>query len=75
MSVTNGEVGVPDQPLLFEVSWEAANKGVFSLIPYPFSTVPKLILVLLLGPPFLVGGIYTVLRSKVPVTINEYGDR
>jgi len=43
MSVTNGEVGVPDQPLLFEVSWEAANKGVFSLIPYPFSTVPKLI--------------------------------
>ncbi|KAJ2855999.1 glycogen synthase isoform 1 [Coemansia erecta] len=36
------------QPLLFETSWEVANK---------------------------VGGIYTVLKTKVPVTVQEYGDR
>ncbi|KAJ2054713.1 glycogen synthase isoform 1, partial [Coemansia sp. RSA 2337] len=36
------------QPLLFETSWEVANK---------------------------VGGIYTVIKTKVPVTVQEYGDR
>jgi len=35
-------------PLLFEISWEVANKS---------------------------GGIYTVIRSKVPVTVEEYGER
>ncbi|KAJ1961122.1 glycogen synthase isoform 1 [Dipsacomyces acuminosporus] len=37
-----------NQPLLFETSWEVANK---------------------------VGGIYTVIKTKVPVTVQEYGDR
>jgi len=40
--------GLLDFPLLFECSWEVANKS---------------------------GGIYTVLRSKVPVTVDEFGDR
>ncbi|OZJ06261.1 Glycogen [starch] synthase [Bifiguratus adelaidae] len=35
-------------PLLFEIAWEVANK---------------------------VGGIYTVIKTKAPVTVQEYGDR
>ncbi|PKC09560.1 family 3 glycosyltransferase [Rhizophagus irregularis] len=37
-----------NNPILFEVSWEVANK---------------------------VGGIYSVMRSKAPVTVHEFGDR
>ncbi|KAI9298732.1 glycogen synthase [Neoconidiobolus thromboides FSU 785] len=46
----NGHSTVRDtkEPILFEISWEVANK---------------------------VGGIYTVIKTKVPVTVKEYGDR
>ncbi|KAJ9072360.1 glycogen synthase isoform 1 [Entomophthora muscae] len=46
---TNGHIQRDtSKPLLFEVSWETANK---------------------------VGGIYTVIKTKAPVTVQEYGDR
>lgn len=38
----------PEQPVLFEIAWEAANK---------------------------VGGIYTVVKTKAPVTVKEFGNR
>lgn len=50
--------------ILFEVSTEAANRGVIlpaqALLPQLTATV---------------GGIYSVIKSKAPVTTAEYGDR
>lgn len=52
------------QPQLFEIAWEVANKGYnpWELKIYMFSKT------------ILVGGIYTVIKTKVPVTVEEYGD-
>lgn len=49
-------------PYLFEISWEVANKGGMGCIGAD-------------SDGWLVGGINTVLRSKVPVTEEEYGER
>lgn len=50
--------------MLFEVSTEAANRGKLPrpLLPLPWLTKS-------------VGGIYSVIKSKAPVTTAEYGDR
>lgn len=51
--------------MLFEISTEAANRGGQPLAAFsiPWLTV------------FPVGGIYSVIKSKAPVTTAEYGDR
>lgn len=61
-----------ERPLLFEVSWEAANKGPISSVAEIISSFPSLTLAFLTLP---VGGIYTVLRTKAATTVAEYGDR
>lgn len=48
MSTPPTVAGPVAYPLLFEISWEVANKS---------------------------GGIYTVIRTKVPTTMEEYGER
>ena len=50
--------------ILFEISTEAANRG--TLLP-----APDLLRLL----TEVVGGIYSVIKSKAPVTTAEYGDR
>ena len=53
--------------MLFEVSTEAANRGMEVLlprVPLRWLTVSR-----------AVGGIYSVIKSKAPVTTAEYGDR
>ena len=49
------------RPLLFEIAWEVANKGTLTMIKN--------------CPDQIVGGIYTVIKSKAPVTCKEYGER
>ncbi|KAI9188673.1 glycogen synthase isoform 1 [Blastocladiella emersonii ATCC 22665] len=56
------------RPWLFETAWEVANKGGCRLAssarsPCTATPCPKL------------GGIYTVIRTKAPVTVAEYGNR
>jgi glycogen synthase len=51
--------------LLFEIATEVANRGS-SHTPF-HSRVVKL--------TYAVGGIYSVLKSKAPVTTAEYGER
>ena len=70
-SHTNGTMEDPESSkrdiknhMLFEVSTEAANRGNTS----PSSTVQY-------GLTVVVGGIYSVIKSKAPVTTAEYGDR
>lgn len=53
------------EPLLFECAWEVANKGSWGL---------RRPCLLFIDLP-VVGGIYTVIKTKVPVTVSEYGDR
>lgn len=70
MSHLNGLVDDEPPPrdvknhILFEVSTEAANRG--TVLPY---------LHLLQQLTEAVGGIYSVIKSKAPVTTAEYGDR
>ena len=52
--------------MLFEVSTEAANRGKQ---PGNLSMIPAWLIL------HLVGGIYSVIKSKAPVTTAEYGDR
>lgn len=47
-------------PYLFEIAWEVANKGC---IGQGLALTP------------VVGGIYTVIRTKTAVTVDEYGER
>jgi hypothetical protein len=73
------------QPYLFEVSWEAGNKGTRTPAPctrtlaHPpthtltFTDTDTHTLTWALAG--LVGGIYTVLKTKAPVTVDEYGGR
>ncbi len=51
--------------VLFECSTEVANRGESTRSPASCSLADQ--------PP--VGGIYSVLKSKAPVTTAEYGDR
>jgi glycogen(starch) synthase len=72
-SHTNGTLGNADAPkreiknhILFEISTEAANRGMLPRRnPNPRSGADLR----------LVGGIYSVIKSKAPVTTAEYGDR
>lgn len=59
----DGEIAEDLNKWLLEVSWEVANKGKkdWTIFNDCFFL-------------FLVGGIYTVIRSKVPITKKEYGD-
>lgn len=59
----DGEIAEDLNKWLLEVSWEVANKGRkdWAIFNDCFFL-------------FLVGGIYTVIRSKVPITKKEYGD-
>jgi hypothetical protein len=59
----NGETAEQMNKWLLEVSWEVANKGY---LLFSFFFFNKCI--------FIVGGIYTVIRSKVPITKKEYGN-
>lgn len=52
-----------NHPILFECAWEVANKGKYLQRPCSRTDVS------------LVGGIYTVIKTKAPVTSQEYGDR
>lgn len=63
-------------PFLFEVSWEVCNQGIVQLIQFnlllfflfeSFSCMHSFYL--------LVGGIYTVIKTKAATTVEEYGDR
>ena len=70
-SHTNGTMEDPESSkrdiknhMLFEVSTEAANRG-----NVPHSSNPQSELTI------AVGGIYSVIKSKAPVTTAEYGDR
>jgi len=51
---------------LIEVSWEVANKGLSSFLQSKKVNICCCFL--------SVGGIYTVIRSKVPITKKEYGN-
>ena len=51
--------------MLFEVSTEAANRGMSALPSVHRVDTNR----------SLVGGIYSVIKSKAPVTTAEYGDR
>lgn len=48
--------------VLFEIATEVANRGQLSVLLRSRLT-------------FIVGGIYSVLKSKAPVTTAEYGER
>ena len=64
----NGEIAEDTNKWLLEVSWEVANKGYVNELIY--KTIKSDVQVFLL----VVGGIYTVIRSKVPITKKEYGN-
>lgn len=53
--------------VLFEIATEVANRG--KQVPEPVMLPP------FTNPYFPVGGIYSVLKSKAPVTTAEYGER
>lgn len=53
------------KPQLFEISWEVANRGMYMYL------INMYFMLFFLN--ILVGGIYTVLKTKVPITIEEYG--
>ncbi|EEP79116.1 glycogen synthase [Uncinocarpus reesii 1704] len=59
--------------ILFEVSTEVANRGWWFRDPIVSSNIWERELIAV--PPAQVGGIYSVLKSKAPVTTAEYGDR
>ena len=52
-------------PVLFEVAWEVANKGNTGYAAVEGAWLIKR----------AVGGIYTVLKTKAPSTVEEYGDK
>lgn len=68
------------EPYLFEVAWEAANKGR-RVAPLPGGRLrqdgcsPAGRVATTLANPPAVGGIYTVLKTKAQVTVDEYGGR
>lgn len=71
-----------NQPLLFECAWEVANKGergVWRMLVAHMACVPSTqsqpLTLSLPTPRPTVGGIYTVIKTKAPVTHQEYGDR
>jgi glycogen synthase len=53
-------------PFLFEIAWEVANKGELG---NDNNSIQNIIY------HIIVGGICTVLKTKSPITIQEYGDR
>lgn len=57
--------------LLFEVATEVAHRGM------PFRLCSLVLFPCLIAPTnsIPVGGIYSVIKSKAPVTTAEYGDR
>lgn len=72
-SHTNGTLGDADSPkreiknhFLFEISTEAANRGTPATHSVQHVCFADLC---------LVGGIYSVIKSKASVTTAEYGDR
>lgn len=61
------------RPLLFECAWEVANKGPSISSGAAQHRPPSDLTSSFFS--ILVGGIYTVIKTKVPVTVSEYGDR
>ena len=57
--------------LLFEIATEVAHRGMSPVLANAW--VPNGIV--LTKTPNAVGGIYSVIKSKAPVTTAEYGDR
>ena len=66
---------------VFECAWECANKGKFQVFISPlnlsiyFNTKLLRRNIFVKFPLHLVGGIYTVIRSKTSASVNEMGDQ
>lgn len=57
--------------LLFECAWEVANKGAAAILPPPLQDLFAPADARIPSRPFAVGGIYTVIKTKAPVTCAE----
>jgi glycogen synthase len=57
---------------LFEIAWEVANKGLHYRLIFISDSLDHTLIHLILT---LVGGIYTVIRSKAEVTVQEMGNQ
>lgn len=65
ISIDRGHTAKAENRFVFECAWEVANKGLFCEFKFIYRP----------NSYFLVGGIYTVLRTKAPVSTDELGDQ